>query len=122
VIAPGDTQALPRIPVPGTAVAAALPTVALTLAPPLAPEPEVVAEVEREQVAPEPAAPKPVVAKPVAAKPPAEVPTATERPEPPADVESHERIYEEAMATIAALASTWSSAVQRTTGRHRAAA
>ena len=36
--------------------------------------------------------------------------------------ESHERIYEEAMATIAALASNWSSAVQRTTGRHRAAA
>jgi hypothetical protein len=40
----------------------------------------------------------------------------------PPVAESHERIYEEAMATIAALASNWSSAVQRTTGRHRAAA
>ena len=34
----------------------------------------------------------------------------------------HERIYAEAMATIAALASDWSSAVERVTGRHRAAA
>jgi len=45
---------------------------------------------------------------------------AEETPAPVA--ESHEDIYAEAMATIAALASNWSSAVQRTTGRHRAAA
>jgi hypothetical protein len=39
-----------------------------------------------------------------------------------AEAASHERIYEEAMATIAALASTWSTAVQQASGRHRAAA
>jgi hypothetical protein len=110
VIASADTQALPRIPVPGTAVAAAYPTVALTLAPVTpGPKPEVVAEVEVEV---EQVAPRLVV----------EVPTTAAHPAAPADVESHERIYEEAMATIAALASNWSSAVERTTGRHRAAA
>jgi hypothetical protein len=43
-------------------------------------------------------------------------------PAPAGSAESHDRIYEEAMATIAALASNWSSAVQRSSGRHRAAA
>jgi hypothetical protein len=94
----GDTQVLTRIPVPG-ALAGPAPTVALTLAG-LAPD----ATQELASIRPERA--------PV------------ERAEeivPPAG-ESHERIYEEAMATIAALASNWSSAVQHTTGRHRAAA
>ena len=89
---------LTRIPVPA-APAGPLPTVALTLA---VAEPEATREfaaVRAEQAPVEPAA------------------------EPPAPVaESPDDIYEEAMATIAALASNWSSAVQRTTGRHRAAA
>jgi hypothetical protein len=91
-------MALPRIPVPASPVEP-LPTVALTIA----------------VTAPE-ASPASVPA-PV----PARAETATVAAEPPA-AESHERIYEEAMATIAALASNWSSAVQRSSGRHRAAA
>ncbi|WP_448627944.1 hypothetical protein [Geodermatophilus sp. URMC 64] len=94
----GDTQALPRIPVPGTGAGSAHhPTVALTLA--AAPEPQ-----------------------PSRAEVPAEsADAATTEPAAEAPAESHERIYEEAMATIAALASGWSTSVQRT-GRHRAAA
>jgi hypothetical protein len=101
VIAPGDTQALPRIPVPGTPVDAGLPTVALTLGP-AAPEGRTEGRTE--------ARPAPEVVAPA-------------DPEPAtAEAASHERIYEEAMATIAALASTWSTAVQQASGRHRAAA
>ena len=77
-------------------------------------------------VAGSPAGPLPTVALTLAvAAPDATQELASIRPEPaPAESagESHDRIYEEAMATIAALASNWSSAVQRTTGRHRAAA
>jgi hypothetical protein len=93
----GDTQVLARIPVPG-APAGPLPTVALTLA---ATEPDTTQEfasVRAAQARVEP----------------------VEEPEAPV-AESHDAIYEEAMATIAALASNWSSAVSRT-GRHRAAA
>jgi hypothetical protein len=101
----GDTQALPRIPVPG-ALAEPLPTVALTLA---FTAPEAIAETA-------PAAPEATPAT-VPAPRAERAPVVAEQP-----AESHERIYEEAMATIAALASNWSSAVQRSTGRHRAAA
>jgi hypothetical protein len=103
----GDTQALPRIPVPGS-LAEPLPTVALTLA---FPTPEAGAGTAA------PAAPEATPA--VVPAPRAE--RAPVVAEPPA-AESHERIYEEAMAAIAALASNWSSAVQHSTGRHRAAA
>jgi hypothetical protein len=98
----GDTQVLTRIPVPGSP-AGPLPTVALTLAV-AAPD----ATQELASIRPEPAPAESAGQTAVVAGPPAG--------------ESHERIYEEAMATIAALASNWSSAVQRTTGRHRAAA
>lgn len=91
----GDTQALPRIPVPGF-LDGPVPTVALTIA-----------VATPEATTPEPAAVRPETA-------PAEA--AAETPE------SHDLIYEEAMATIAALASSWSSAVQCSSGRHRAAA
>ena len=106
----GDTQLLPRIPVPGVAAGSARPTVALTIAP--APQP-----------APAPA-PEPAIRSDV--QDAAEVQDAVEvdvavEPAPETPAESHERIYEEAMATIAALASGWSS-VQPTSGRHRAAA
>jgi hypothetical protein len=93
----GDTQALPRIPVPGSP-AEPLPTVALTIA------------VAAPEATPEPARPQAPVLE--------EAPAAAV----PAPAGSHERIYEEAMATIATLASNWSSAVQRSSGRHRAAA
>ena len=86
---------LPRIPVPGS-FAGPVPTVALTIA----------------VATPEAATPEPAPVRPE--KAPAEA--AAETPE------SHDRIYEEAMATIAALASNWSSAVQSSSGRHRAAA
>jgi hypothetical protein len=99
----GDTQALPRIPVPG-AIAGPLPTVALTIA--------VAAPGAGPDRAPVRAEKAPVRAE----NSPVEVVE-----EPPA-AESHDRIYEEAMATIAALASSWSSTVQHTSGRHRAAA
>jgi hypothetical protein len=100
----GDTQVLPRIPVPGVAAGSARPTVALTIAP-----------------APQPApAPAPEPAKRSDVQDAAEVEVAVE-PAPEAPAESHERIYEEAMATIAALASGWAS-LPRTSGRHRAAA
>ena len=94
----GDTQVLTRIPVPG-ALAGPAPTVALTLAGPVTDTTRGLASIRLEQAPVERA----------------------EAIAPPAG-ESHERIYEEAMATIAALASNWSTAVQRTTGRHRAAA
>jgi hypothetical protein len=103
----GDTQVLTRIPVPG-APAGPLPTVALTLA---VAEPEATrqfAAVRAEHAPVEPAA-----------QTPAPVP---EESNPDIHVDIHDAIYEEAMATIAALASNWSSAVRRTTGRHRAAA
>ena len=103
----GDTQVLTRIPVPG-APAGPLPTVALTLA---VAEPEATwefAAVRAEQAPVEPAA-----------QAPGPVP---EESNPDIHVDLHDAIYEEAMATIAALASNWSSAVRRTTGRHRAAA
>jgi hypothetical protein len=103
----GDTQVLTRIPVPG-APAGPLPTVALTLA---VAEPEATREfaaVRAEQAPVEPAAETPA---PVITESNLDIP-----------VDIHEAIYEEAMATIAALASNWSSAVGRTTGRHRAAA
>jgi hypothetical protein len=109
----GDTQALPRIPVPG-ALAGPFPTVALTIAvaaPEATPEPTPV----RPEKAPVEAVAEAPVAAVVAAVVPAVVPA-------PAAGESHDRIYEEAMATIAALASSWSSAVQLSSGRHRAAA
>jgi hypothetical protein len=107
----GDTQALPRIPVPGVAASHPMPTVALTIA--LVPEPA-----QQPEPAPqaEPA-PKAEAALPKAEPAPAATPDAA-----PAPAASHERIYEEAMATIAALASSWSSAVQLASGRHRAAA
>jgi hypothetical protein len=98
----GDTQVLTRIPAPA-APAGPLPTVALTLA---VAEPEATREfaaVRAEQAPVEPTAQTPA-------------------PVPAPVAESPDDIYEEAMATIAALASNWSSAVQRTTGRHRAAA
>jgi hypothetical protein len=95
---------LTRIPVPG-APAGPLPTVALTLA---------VTELDATR---EFAAVRP---RQVPAEPAEESEESEETPAPVA--ESHDAIYEEAMATIAALASNWSSAVQRTTGRHRAAA
>ena len=94
---------LTRIPVPG-APAGPLPTVALTLA---VAEPEATREfaaVRAEQGPVEPAAETPA---PVTGE---------------SNLDIHDAIYEEAMATIAALASNWSSAVGRTTGRHRAAA
>jgi hypothetical protein len=99
----GDTQVLTRIPVPG-ALAGPVPTVALTLAVGGLDGTQELAAVRTEQARVEP------VEQP--AGEPAEAPVA----------ESPESIYEEAMATIAALASNWSSAVERTTGRHRAAA
>ena len=89
---------LTRIPVPG-APAGPLPTVALTLT---VTEPDATREFAAVRTQQVPARP------------------AEEAPAPAA--ESPEDIYAEAMATIAALASNWSSAVQRTTGRHRAAA
>jgi hypothetical protein len=89
------------------AAGSAHPTVALTLA--AAPDPASQPEPARAE-APA-AAEAPVVAAEPAAEPAAEAPA-----------ESHERIYAEAMATIAALASGWCSSVQRTAGRHRAAA
>ena len=56
-------------------------------------------------------------------EPVAETPApVTAESDPDIHVDIHDAIYEEAMATIAALASNWSSAVRRTTGRHRAAA
>jgi hypothetical protein len=64
--------------------------------------------------------PLPTVALTIAVAAPEAATGAALAPAPAA--ESHERIYEEAMATIAALASSWSSAVQRSSGRHRAAA
>jgi len=94
----GDTQALARIPVPGS-VADPLPTVALTIA---GLAPEATAQSARWT------APFAVAEQTGPALAPA--------------AESHELIYEEAMATIAALASSWSSAVQCNPGRHRAAA
>jgi hypothetical protein len=94
----GDTQVLTRFPVPG-ALAGPVPTVALTIT---------AAELDRTQE----------FASVRAASAPAEA--AAETPAPVAA--SHEDIYEEAMATIAALASNWSSAVGRVPGRHRAAA
>jgi hypothetical protein len=112
----GDTQALPRIPVPGAALAEPLPTVALTLA---FTAPEAIAGTAGTAGTVGTATPTAPEATPAAVP----APRAERAPvvaEPPA--ESHERIYEEAMATIAALASNWSSAVQRSTGRHRAAA
>jgi hypothetical protein len=97
----GDTQVLPRIPVPGS-LAGPVPTVALTIA--------VAAPEAKQEPAPARAETLPVrVAEETAV---AAVPAG----------ESHERIYEEAMASIAALASNWSSAVQRSSGKHRAAA
>ena len=98
---------LTRIPVPG-APAGPLPTVALTLA---VAEPEATREfatVRAEKAPVEPVAETPA---PVTAE-----------SDPDIHVDIHDAIYEEAMATIAALASNWSSAVGRTTGRHRAAA
>ena len=53
---------------------------------------------------------------------PVEPAAQTPAPVPAPVAESPDDIYEEAMAAIAALASNWSSAVGRTTGRHRAAA
>jgi hypothetical protein len=94
----GDTQVLTRIPVPG-APAGPLPTVALTLA---VTGPDATREFAAVRAQQAPAEPTEETPAPVA--------------------ESHEAIYEEAMATIAALASNWSSAVRHTTGRHRAAA
>ena len=93
----GDTQVLTRIPVPG-APAGPLPTVALTLTAAQVDATREFAAVRTQQAPAEPA--------PVAES----------------HQDMHDAIYEEAMATIAALASNWSSAVQRTTGRHRAAA
>ena len=95
----GDTQVLTRIPV-ASAPAGPLPTVALTLT---VTEPDATREFAavRAQAPAEKAEPAPVVE---------------------SHQDMHDAIYEEAMATIAALASNWSSAVQRTTGRHRAAA
>lgn len=110
----GDTQALPRIAVPGVAVGAPIPTVALTLAPSVERTPAVAPEPGRAPVEEVPTA---TAEEPAAM--PAE-PAVEAGPEAPA--ESHERIYEEAMATIAELASNWTVEVQRTTGRHRAAA
>jgi hypothetical protein len=115
----GDTQALPRIPVPGS-LAGPLPTVALTIAvaaPQATEEPapareQVADQAEETRVAP--------VASVASVAPVAPVVVVAASPAAPA--ESHDRIYEEAMATIAALASSWSSAVQLTSGRHRAAA
>jgi hypothetical protein len=97
----GDTQVLPRIPVPGS-FTGPVPTVALTIA--------VTAPEAKQEPAPARAeqSPRDVAEDAGAAAAPAG--------------ESHERIYEEAMATIAALASNWSSAVQSSSGRHRAAA
>jgi ribonuclease E len=113
----GDTQALPRIPVPGMAAGSAHPTVALTLA--VAPEPAAQPE-PAHQPEPAPAGAPAAAEAPVVAPGPAAEPAVEPAAEAPA--ESHERIYEEAMATIAALASGWCSSVQRTAGRHRAAA
>lgn len=96
---------LTRIPV-AAAPAGPLPTVALTLT---AAQPDATREFAAVRAQQPPAEPAPAPA-------PAPAPVA----ESHHDV--HEDIYEEAMATIAALASNWSSAVQRTTGRHRAAA
>jgi hypothetical protein len=111
----GDTQVLTRIPVPA-APAGPLPTVALTLA---VTEPEATREfaaVRAEQAPVEPAAQTPA---PVPAE---SHPHVRADVHPDTQLDIHDAIYEEAMATIAALASNWSSAVQRTTGRHRAAA
>ncbi|MGY1616791.1 hypothetical protein ACI797_08595 [Geodermatophilus sp. SYSU D00691] len=128
----GDTQVLPRIPVPGAAGPA--PTVALTIAEPApvpvpVPVPQQAAAPATETLAADEAAAEeaPVEEAPAEAAAAEDAP-AEEGAEavvemiagPP--VESHERIYEEAMATIAALASSWASAVERTTGRHRSAA
>jgi hypothetical protein len=96
----GDTQVLTRIQVPG-APAGPLPTVALTL--------DVTQELAAVRAEKAPVAPAEEAVSPVA-------------PRTESHPDNHEDIYEEAMATIAALASNWSSAVRRTTGRHRAAA
>ena len=103
---------LTRISVPG-APAGPLPTVALTLA---VAEPDATREFAAVRAEQAPAAPAEEAVAPVAVAPVAVAPAAESH------LDIHEAIYEEAMATIAALASNWSSAVQRTTGRHRAAA
>ena len=116
----GDTRALPRIPVPGS-VADPLPTVALTIAVAAA---EPAPQARRGETTPVAVADETPAVAPAPALAPAPAPALAPAPAPagaPA-AESHERIYEEAMATIAALASSWCSAVQRTSGRHRAAA
>ena len=110
----GDTQVLTRIPVAG-APAGPLPTVALTLT---AAQPDATREfaaVRAQQAPVVPAEEAPVV--------PAESHhDVHEDINEDINEDIYEDIYEEAMATIAALASNWCSAVQRTTGRHRAAA
>ena len=103
---------LTRIPVP-SAPAGPLPTVALTLAVTEADATREFAAVRAQQAPAEPVEP--------AEEPAAPAPVAESHDDIHGD-DIHQAIYEEAMATIAALASNWSSAVQRTTGRHRAAA
>ena len=111
----GDTQAFPRIPVPGPIVGHALPTIALTLVPAAV---QSALEPTSARVGPVPAERTRVEPAPVAE----EGPVAVAEAAPEVAAESHERIYQEAMATIAALASNWSSTVRRSSGRHRSAA